>query len=76
MRLTSFHPCSSIDYIQAHTGFELIIAPDVHETPLPSHEELRLLREEIDPLGIRNLESLSGADRRLLLHRIIAAETR
>ena len=76
MRLTSYHPFTSIETIQAHTGFELTIAQDVHETPLPSQEELCLLREEIDPLGIRNLESLSGADRRLLLHQIIAAESR
>jgi glutaconate CoA-transferase subunit B len=75
MRLASFHPETSVERIQARTGFPLEIAPDLHETPLPTPEELRLLREEIDPLCIRSLESLSGADRRLLLHRIIAAET-
>jgi hypothetical protein len=41
---------------------------------LPTQSELRLLREEIDPLGIRCLESLSGASRRQLLHQIVAAE--
>jgi glutaconate CoA-transferase, subunit B len=74
MRLVSCHPGVSIAHIQAKTGFTLEIAPDVHETPLPSAEELRLLYEEIDPLGIRRLESLSGAERRKLLHEIIALE--
>jgi len=74
MRLVSYHPGVDISQIQSHTGFQLEISPDVHETPLPSRDELRLLREEIDPLGIRRLESLSGAARRDLLHQIIAKE--
>lgn len=75
LRLTSYHPGVTVETIQKHTGFELEIAPDVHPTVLPSAEELRLLREEIDPLGIRRLESLSGGSRRALLHEIIAQET-
>jgi len=74
LRLISFHPGVDIAYIQAHTGFTLDVAPEVHETPMPSLEEIRLLREEIDPLGIRRLEALSGAERRQLLHQIISAE--
>jgi len=74
LRLTSFHPGVSIAQIKARTGFELEIATDVHETPPPTPDELRLLREEIDPLGIRRLESLSGAERRQLLHTIIDSE--
>ena len=74
MRLVSYHPGTTIQQIQARTGFLLDISPEVHETPPPSEAELRLLREEIDPLGIRNLESLGGAARRELLHRIIMVE--
>jgi glutaconate CoA-transferase subunit B len=74
MRLVSYHPGSSIEQIQAKTGFPLEISQNVEETPPPSQNELRLLREEIDPLGIRNLESLGGAARRELLQRIIAIE--
>jgi acyl CoA:acetate/3-ketoacid CoA transferase beta subunit len=76
LRLVSYHPGTSVERIQARTGFQLDIAPGVTETPLPTPEELRLLREEIDPLCIRSLESLSGAERRALLHHIIAAESR
>lgn len=74
MRLTSTHPGVRLSEIKAHTGFEFHIASDLQETPLPSSEELRLLREEIDPLGIRRLELLSGSARRDLLRQIIVAE--
>ncbi|MEW5868656.1 MAG: hypothetical protein AB1894_05220 [Chloroflexota bacterium] len=74
LRLTSFHPGVDPAYIQKHTGFELEIAPDVHETPAPTPEQIHLLRHVIDPLGIRRLEALSGGARRQLLHEIIAIE--
>lgn len=74
MRLISYHPGVTIGQIQSRTSFEIEISPDVHETPFPSEAELRLLREEIDPLGIRRLESLSGAARRNLLHEILERE--
>jgi acyl CoA:acetate/3-ketoacid CoA transferase beta subunit len=74
MRLVSYHPGVEVKRIQARTGFDLEFAPDLHETPAPSEEELALLREQIDPLGIRKLESLGGAARRKLLHEIIQAE--
>lgn len=76
MRLVSHHPGVTVERIQARTGFTLEIAPDVHDTPLPTDEELYLLREEIDPLGIRNLESMSGSSRRELLQTIIAQESK
>jgi acyl CoA:acetate/3-ketoacid CoA transferase beta subunit len=75
LRLTSLHPEVTLEQVRSHTGFDLEIAPDLQETPLPTSEELRLLREEIDPLGIRRLELLSGSARRQLLHQIIQIET-
>ena len=74
MRLLTYHADSSIDRIRAKTGFDLRIAPDVHETPPPSAAELYLLHEEIDPLGVRKLETLGGAARRDLLREILAKE--
>jgi glutaconate CoA-transferase subunit A len=74
MRLTSYHPGVTIQQIQARTGFEIEIAADVHETPLPSSEALKLLRNEIDPNGVRKLELLSGAPRRQLLQAIVERE--
>ena len=74
MRLISYHPGISYEKIQANTGFPLDISPHLKETPPPTEEELRLLREEIDPLGIRRLETLNGSERRQLLAKIIARE--
>lgn len=74
MRLVSYHQGVTIERIQAKTGFELEIAPDVHETPPPTQEEIRLLREEIDPLGVRRLETLAGTARRDHLRSILAQE--
>jgi len=74
MRLVSFHAGVTIDHIQVKTGFKLDISPDVCETPPPTEEELSLLRREIDPLGIRKLELLSGSKRRSLLHEIVSRE--
>lgn len=76
MRLISFHHGVEITRIQARTGFDLAIQEGVSETIPPTPEEIKLLREVIDPLGIRRLESLSGAARRKLLRDIIAEETK
>lgn len=74
MRLTSYHPGITITQIQRRTGFDLLIAEDINETPPPSSQELGFLREVIDPMGIRRLEMLSGAERRELLREIIRCE--
>jgi acyl CoA:acetate/3-ketoacid CoA transferase beta subunit len=74
LRLVSYHREASIKRIQAKTGFEFEIAPDVQETKPPTEEELFLLRNEVDPLRIRHLELLSGSQRRSLLRHIIIAE--
>jgi glutaconate CoA-transferase subunit B len=74
MRLTTYHRGVTIPQIQAKTGFELAVAPDVHETPPPTDEELHLLRDMIDPLGVRRLETLGGAARRDLLRDILEKE--
>ena len=76
MRLISYHAGVSTTRIQSKTGFNLVIQDDVQETPPPSEEELRLLRQEIDPFGIRRLELLSGTQRRALLHEIISQESK
>jgi acyl CoA:acetate/3-ketoacid CoA transferase beta subunit len=76
MRLVSYHAGVTIDQIQSKTGFELVISPDIRETPPPTEEELDLLRNEIDPLSIRKLELLSGSKRRSLLHEIVYQENR
>jgi acyl CoA:acetate/3-ketoacid CoA transferase beta subunit len=75
LRLTSLHPGVNLQKVQKKTGFALQIAPDLTETSPPSARELRLLREEIDPLGIRRLETVSGGTRKRFLREILAKET-
>lgn len=75
MRLISYHPGVSIARIQAKTRFELEIAAAVYETEPPTTEELELIRHEVDPLGVRDLELLSGNARRKRLREILAQES-
>ena len=49
MRLKATHPGVSVDEVLASIGFELLISDRVEVNAPPSAEELRLLREEIDP---------------------------
>lgn len=52
MMLLRVHPGITIDEVVKNTSFKLIIPDKVGETEPPTEEELRLLREEIDPSGI------------------------
>ncbi len=56
MRLASVHPGVTVEQVVENTGFELVIDADVPETRAPTDEELRLIRERIDPNGIREKE--------------------
>lgn len=47
--LTSVHPGVTVDEVRAATAWHLKVADDVAVTAPPTTEELRLLREEIDP---------------------------
>ena len=56
MRIASVHPGVSVEDVQAETGFPLIVETDVPTTREPTDEELNLLREVLDPKGIREKE--------------------
>ena len=49
MRLVSTNPGVTVQEVIANTGFELIVPERVGVNEPPSAQELRLLREEIDP---------------------------
>jgi len=51
MRMIHYFPGESVESVQAATGFELLVAPDVSEFAPPTVEEVRMIREDIDPLG-------------------------
>lgn len=75
LRLTHLHAGVSLERVQAKTGFPLRVSSSLAETEPPSPHELQLLREAIDPLGIRRLELLGGARRRQALREILQLET-
>ena len=56
MRLRSVHPGVTVDEVVAATGFELVVPDDVPESRLPTDDELRLIREVIDPRNLREAE--------------------
>jgi acyl CoA:acetate/3-ketoacid CoA transferase beta subunit len=74
MRLISLHEGITLRRLQAKTGFDLILPDPIPTTSPPTAEELCLLREVIDPLGVRRLETLGGAERRQKLREILMAE--
>jgi glutaconate CoA-transferase subunit B len=49
MQVESVHPGVSFAQVQENTGFEILAAPGLMQTEPPEKEELRILREEIDP---------------------------
>lgn len=51
-RLLSVHPGISVDEVTENTGFDLHIPGRLPTTPIPDAEQLRLLREEIDPCRV------------------------
>lgn len=51
MRLLSLHPGVTLEQVQAATSFTLEMPQELQTTAAPSPEELRLLREQVDPAG-------------------------
>src|ERR1043165_6844199 len=47
--LVSLHPVVRLEEVLENTGFRLHVPKNLPSTPLPNSEEIRLLREEIDP---------------------------
>ena len=53
IRVVSLHPGVTFDEVQAATGFALERAAEIAVTPAPSAEQLRLIRDKLDPKGLR-----------------------
>src|SRR3954454_5897071 len=73
-RLQSIHPGVSLDKIKAQTGGDFLLAEPLPHTEAPSEDDLRLIREEVDPFAIRQLEFVPGRDRLAMIQRILSAE--
>lgn len=51
MEVRSLHPEVTLEQVKQQTGFEIEAAEELVETERPTDEELRVLREEVDPQG-------------------------
>ena len=56
MRFVSVHPGVTVEEVQAASGFEIHADGEVPQTREPSAGELMLIREMLDPKGLRNRE--------------------
>lgn len=59
-RLASVHEGATVEQAVAGCGFQLDVPERVPATEPPPPEALRLLRERIDPSGVRRLETREG----------------
>lgn len=55
-RALSLHPGVTPDEVAENTGFEVVGLAEAGETRAPTDEELSLIRETIDPTGLREKE--------------------
>ena len=56
MRVASLHPGVSVEEVREATGFALGVPEEVPRTREPGGEELRLIREVLDPKSLRDRE--------------------
>ncbi len=49
MKVESIHPGVTLEKVKEATGFELLYPKDIPQTPVPSKETLKILRDEVDP---------------------------
>jgi len=75
MRVVSLHNGVTKEQVVENTGFELIWPKSVPATPAPTDEELYLLREIMDPAGVRRLDFLTGDDFNNAMNEIMTGTT-
>jgi glutaconate CoA-transferase subunit B len=51
MVLSSLHPGCGVEAVQEKVGWPLQVADGLVETEPPSSDELRIMRQELDPTG-------------------------
>lgn len=74
LQIASLHPGVDFEQVRDATGFEIELADGWRYTDVPTERELTVLREEVDPLGVRRLEFIPAKERGSLLEGIFAVE--
>jgi glutaconate CoA-transferase subunit B len=49
MEVLSLHPVVTLEQVRVNTGFELSVREPLQTTEMPTHQELCVLRNEVDP---------------------------
>jgi glutaconate CoA-transferase subunit B len=52
MRLDALHPGATLEAVRDTIGWDIRISDTLAATPAPTSNELRLIREELDPGGV------------------------
>ncbi|MBE0480256.1 MAG: hypothetical protein IBX68_04690 [Dehalococcoidia bacterium] len=73
-RIDSVHPGVNVEDVVNNTGFELEVPKDVPETEKPTREQVRLIREEVDPYGTIAFDFKPGKERLGYLKEILQKE--
>jgi len=73
-KIDSLHPGVSVEQVVENTGFELEVPRDIPETEKPTAEQVRLLREEVDPYGTIAFDFKPGKERLEYLNEILQKE--
>lgn len=73
-KIDSLHPGVTADQVVENTGFDLEVPKDIPETEKPTAEQVRLLREEVDPYGTLAFDFKPGKERLGYLHEILQKE--
>lgn len=58
--LASYHPGNTVEEVLDNTPWELKVAEDVHETQPPTEEEIRVIREVLDPYRMISVYEKKG----------------
>ena len=73
-RIESLHPGVELDTVVENTGFELDTEGPTRETQPPTPEELRLLREQIDPMRTIRVDFMDARSRRSFVREVLGQE--
>jgi acyl CoA:acetate/3-ketoacid CoA transferase beta subunit len=73
-RIASVHPGVTAADVVSNTGFELEVPKDVPETEKPTKEQIKILRERVDPYGMVAFDFMPGKDRIAYLRSILDKE--
>jgi len=73
-KIDSLHPGIKVEDVVNNTGFELEIPKQILETEKPTEEQVRLIREVVDPYGTIAFDFKPGKERLVYLQGILQKE--